>query len=451
MKEIQMGSRIKVVKAREVLTNRGYPSVEAIVVTEDGSSGTAVVTAGQSVGTHEVSFVYDGGKRLGGRGVLKAVKNVNEIIAPALKGMDVTEQRKIDETMIDIDGTETKSRLGGNSTTSVSAAVLKTAAKSLDVPLYRYIGGVDACTLPVPTIPTIATGGRYGGGERSGGKPSYEFVCHGFKTLSEAIYAGWEVKNEFQKILSDRFSVYKLKNIYIPVYNFMEKALAHSLSYLTALFYKIIPKGKFESDRELWEAMTNAIANAGYEDKVGILVDVAASCYYDDKKDKFVGLISKEDKSREDLIDMYENMVATYPFVILEDPLDEEDFEGHAILTRNLGIEIVGDDLFATNIKHLKKGIEAGACNAILMKVSQIGTISEALDAVQLAYRNGYGVMPCGSRGQVVDIVDYAVGLGTGHMKGGGSGESAKRLLKIEKELGSSANFLGKDGLMPKS
>jgi len=417
-----MGSKIREVKAREVLTERGHPGVEANAITEDGASGRAVATGGLSFGKHEVVFVYDGGKRYAGKGVLNAVGNVNEIIAPALKGMDVTDQRRIDETIVKLDGTENKSKLGGNATASVSAASLKAAANSIGVPLYKYIGGVSSCILPVPCVGAFAGGRRYGGGERSGGKPSYEFVCYGFKTLSEAIYAGWEVGNEFRRILRDKFD-------------------------MESFLLTVIPPGKVEHDKELWQAMTDAIAETGYSKKVGLQVDVAAGCYYDAKKDKFVGLFSKEDKTREDLIDIYESMAATFPFVVVEDPLDEEDYEGHAILTKELDIEVVGDDLFTTNIKRLQKGIEAGACNAMLLKVNQIGTISEAIDAVHLAYRSGYGVMPCSSRGEGVDIIDYTVGLGTGHMRGGGSGEFANRLMKIEEELGSSAKFLGKDGL----
>ena len=198
--------------------------------------------------------------------------------------------------------------------------------------------------------------------------------------------------------------------------------------------------------------MTSAITHAGYEGRVGILVDAAAGCYYDDEKSKFVGLFSREEKSREELFDEYLEMVSTYPFIVLEDPLDEKDLEGHALLTKKLGIEVVGDDLFASNIKRLQEGIKVGACNAMLLRVNLVGTISEVADIVQLAYRSGYGVMPCSSRGEGVDTVDYAVGLATGHMKGGGSNESelATRLLKVEEELGNCARFLGKEGLISK-
>jgi len=419
------GAIIKSVTARQVFSDRGHPGVETTVTTEDGSYGVAVVTAGVSVGKHEVQFAYDGGERWGGLGVLKAVGNVHDVIAPALKGMDATRQREIDEALIELDGTPNKARLGGNATASVSAAVLKAGAASLGVSLYQHIGGVNACTLPTPGVICLVGSDRYGGGERAGGKPSYSFICHGFDTFSEASYA-WEVRKSYDGLLRKRFNL----KIIGPGFPF-------------------VPPGSVEHDRQLWDLMVEAIAEARYEGRVGIQVDIAAGCYYDKDKDVFVGLFSREDKTKEVLIELYRDTVANYPFVILEDPLDEDDYEGHAVLARELGVEIVGDDLFTTNIERLKCGIEVGACNAMLLKVNQIGTISEAFDVVQFAYRNGYGVMPCSSRGEGADIADYAVGLNTGHIRGSGVGPTANRLLKIESELGSDAKFLGKAGLKP--
>lgn len=195
--------------------------------------------------------------------------------------------------------------------------------------------------------------------------------------------------------------------------------------------------------------MNDAIALAGYRGKVGMQVDVAASGYYDEEKGVYVGLFSREDKTRDDLTEIYKEMVRNYQLVILEDPLEEDDFEGHSKLTRDLGIEIVGDDIFATNIHRFRRGIEAGACNAVLLKVNQIGTISEAFEVVQLAYRSGYAVMPCNSRGEGEDIADYAVGLGTGHLREGGLDIITNRLWEIEAELGSQARFLGRAGFKP--
>jgi len=422
-----MVSRIKTVHARQVYSDRGHPGIETTVVTDNGASGTAVVTAGVSVGKHEVVFVCDGGKRWGGLGVQKAVDNVNLVIAPKIKDMDVTRQREIDEVMLRLDGTQNKSKLGGNAIASVSAAVLKAASASSGLPFYKYIGGVNACVLPVVGVVCIVGSDRYGGGERSGGKPSYSFMAYGFKTFSEASYACWDVERQFSNFFKEKYGINKVLGVPAP----------------------FVPRGIVNSDSDLWDLMTDAIDGSGYKGKVGIQVDVAAGTYFESDKGKFVGLFSKEDKTREDLIELYKRMVKEYPFVIIEDPLDEVDYEGHAIITRELGIEVVGDDLFTTNIERFKRGIEAKACNAVLLKVNQIGTITEAFDLVQLAYRHGYGVMPCSSRGEGADIADYAVGLSTGHMREGGTGPTANRLLQIEEELGTTARFLGREGLKP--
>jgi enolase len=418
------GSLIKSVFAREIYSERGHPGIEATVVTENGATGTAVATAGISVGQFEIKFVYDGGNRLGGMGVLKAVDNVNNAIAPVLKGMDATRQREIDETMIRLDGTRNKTKLGGNATASVSAATLKAGAASLGVPLYQHIGGVNAYTLPTPGVICMVGSDRYGGGQRSGGKPSYSFICYGFKSFSEAAEACWNVGKTFENIIYDRF-------------------------HLRYLRYLTIPPGYVKEEKEIWDLMVDAVDKAGYKGRVGIQVDVAAGTYYDKKKDKFVGLFSEKDKSREGLIELYKEMVNDYPFVILEDPLDEVDYEGHAILAKELPIEVVGDDLFTTNIERLQRGIEVGACNAVLLKVNQIGTISEAFDFVQLAYRHGYGVMPCSSRGEGQDLADYCVGLNTGHVRESGIDPTGNRLLAIELELGGRAKFPGRAGFKP--
>ncbi len=421
-----MGAKIRTVYAREVFTERGHPGVEATVITEDGALGVAVAVAGTSVGKHEVQFVYDGGKRFKGMGVLKAVENVNKIIAPTLKGMDVTKQHEVDGALIGLDETPGKSKLGGNATASVSAAVLKAGAADLGIPLYQHIGGATACTLPVPGVGAVYGADRYGSGERAGSKPSYTFMTYGFKSFSEASYACWEIGKEFERQLKERYHL-----------NPMTRAVRHTP----------IPRGIVEHDRELWDLMADTITNTGYSNRAGIQVDIAAGCYYDSKKDAFVGLFSKGDKTKEDLMELYKYMVTDYPFVIFEDPLDETDYEGHAVLTKEIGIEVVGDDLFTTNTERLKQGIKVGACNAVLLKVNQIGTISEAFDLVRLAYQNGYGVMPCSSRGEGPDIADYAVGLNTGHVRESGTGPTANRLLKIESELGNQAKFAGKAGL----
>lgn len=409
---VQMGSKIKAITASETFATRGPLSLQVTVLTEDGSRGTAAPMPGVSVGKYEAAFLLDGGDRWFGQGVLKAVNNVNTIIAPALKGMDVTEQRKIDDLMIKLDGTPDKSRLGANAVVGVSVAVLNAAAGSSDLPLYRYMGGVNACTLPCPVI-GVGTAGRYRDpGKTRLYKPSFEYAAFGAKTFSDAVYVARLVQTELTKVIQKRYG----------------------LQYPADRILSVV-----KNDRDAFEAMTEAIENVGYKGKVGIYVDCAAGCYYEAEQDRYVGLLSEGEKTREDMIELYKDFVSNYPLVVLEDPLHEDDFEGHATLTKELGIEIVGDDLFVTNPKRLQKGIEMGAGNAMVLKIPQVGTVSEAMDAVNLAQRYGYGIGPCSSRGFDAENGDFAVALNTGEIRGG-----LNRLLEIEEELGSSAKFLGR-------
>ncbi len=416
-------STIVAVTAREIFSDRGHPGVECTVTTQNGTKGTAIVTAGVSVGEHEVQFAYDGGKKWGGRGVQKAVRNVQEVIGPKVIGMDASRQSEVDQVIIDLDGTPTKSKLGGNATGSVSAATLQAGAASLGIPVYQHIGGINAVTLPVPGVISVVGSTRYGGGARSGGKPSYSFMCYGFDTYSDASYAAWCVSKEFSQLLKSKLNLDSVRG------------------------WGLVSAGYVKHDRELWDIKTEAIHNLGYEGKVGIQVDVAAGTYYDKKKERFVGLFSDEDKTVDDLMRLYEDMVANYPFVIIEDPLDENDYVGHGELTRKLGIQVVGDDLFTTNPERLAKGLETGAANTMLLKVYQIGTITEAFETVRMCYASGYGVMPCDSRGEGDSIADYCVGLNTGHLREGGTGPVANRFLQIEAELGPRAQFAGYRGI----
>lgn len=416
-------SIIESVSAREIFSGRGHPAVEATVITVNGACGIAEATAGLSVGEHEVQFAYDGGERWGGLGVQKAVGFVNDLIGPALKGADAADQLKIDTIMRELDGTPNKAKLGGNTTASVSAAVLKAGAASLGIPLYQHIGGTAACLIPTPGVGILNTIAGYGGKAIHGDKPSYSFMTYGFSNFSEASYAAWQVRRLYLKLLEEKL---KLTNL--------------------ASYRTVIPPGTVEHEREIWKIMAEAIEQSGNMDKIGIQVDVAAATYFNKTSGRYQGLFSKEDKSREDLIELYRDMVKQYPFICLEDPLDENDYEGHAILTRELGIQVVGDDLFTTNVERLKLGMEAGACNTVLLKVNQIGTISEAFDTVRLAYANGYGIQPCASRGEGADIADYAVGLGTGTIRESALDPTGNRLRKIESELGGKARFAGRAG-----
>jgi enolase len=266
---------------------------------------------------------------------------------------------------------------------------------------------------------------RYGGGARSGGKPSYSFMAYGFPTFSDASYAIWDISTEWRQVLKQTLGI----------------------SSIPGSIYPVISAGIVKDDGEILDLMVETVNRLGYEGRVGFHVDVAAATYYDAARERFVGLFSREEESREDLMRLYQDWLRRYPFVNIEDPLDEEDYEGHAILTRELGIQITGDDLFTTNPERVKKGIELGACNAVLLKVNQIGTISEAFDMVRLAYRYGYGVMPCSSRGEGAEIADYAVGLNCGVVRESATGPRGNRLLQIEAELGRRAFFPGRTGL----
>lgn len=416
--------RIKSISAQEVFTDRGHPGVEATVITENGGKGIAMATSGTSMGQYEAKFALDGGTRWNGLGVKTAIEKVHNILAPALTGKDASRQREIDHIILDLDGTHDKSNLGANTTGCVSAAVLKAGASSLGIPLYQHIGGVNANILPVCGTLLMLGSGRYGAGEHAGEKPSYSIMCYGFERYSEAAYASWEIYREFKKRLVKKF------NLDIPNNN-----------------YITIAPGRIKHDQEFIELIAESIIERGYENRAGIQVDVAAGTYYDRNKKKYVGLFSAGEKTKEDLIKLYQDFVRKYPFAIIEDPLEEDDFEGHAYLKKELGVEIVGDDLFTTNIERLKQGIEMGSAHSVLLKVYQIGTITEAFDMVQFAYEHGMGVMPCSSRGEGADIADYTVGLGTGHLRESAIGPAGNRFLEIERELGCGARFLGKKGL----
>jgi enolase len=420
------GSIIKSVTARQVYTQRGHPGIEATVTTANGAKGVAVCTAGISIGEHEIPFKYDGGSEFKGKGVTGAVTIVNDTIAPALQGLDASRQLDVDEVMLNLGGPNAKARLGGNATAAVSAAALKAGAASLGIPLYQHIGGSTACILPVPGVSGLRGSTRYGSGARSGGKPSHAFMCYGFVTFSEASYAAWDIGTAWNELMQKKFNLAPRNDYGVGV-----------------------PPGLVKSDRELWAMKAELINKLGYEGKIGIQIDVAATTYYEKDKGKYVGLFSPEEKTTEEMIEYYRGMVRDFPFVIIEDALDENDYEGHAILTKEIPIQWVGDDLFTTTTSRVVAGASIGACNTVLLKVNQVGTISEAFDMVQTAYRNGYAVMPCSSRGEGADIADYTVGLHCGSVRESAIGDTGNRLLQIEAEMGSRAKFLGKKGLKP--
>ncbi|MDO4323456.1 MAG: enolase C-terminal domain-like protein [Lachnospiraceae bacterium] len=418
---------IKNIITRQVFSKRGHPGIEAIVKTEGGVTEKAMCTAGLSVGTHEVRFVYDGGEKWKGKGVQRAVHNANEKIVPHLIGLDVSNQGEIDYTMLNL-CQNAKETLGGNAIAAISAAVLKAGAKSLDIPLYRHIGGEKACVLPVPSSPAITGTRRYGSlSEKHGTKPSITFQCYDFPSFEDASYAAWEI----HQLWSEKM---KKAGVWPP----------------DPWFFFDVPPGMYRDDLELFEMMADTIRSAGYENKVGIQIDVAADTYYCKEDGKYYGVLTPEAKDKDQMMDLYKRMVRDYPVIIIEDPFHEEDYDSHALLTREVDIQIVGDDLFTTNPERVKIGIQKGAANCVLLKVNQIGTITETLDMINLAYRNGLGVMPCESRGEGDTIADYSVGINAGTIRESAINETANRLLEIERELGQKAVFLGKRGLKGK-
>lgn len=418
------GTLIKSVRARQVYTNRGKPGVEVTVVTESGASGRAMCTAGVSMGTHEVDFAYDGGRKFGGKGVGKALESVNNIIAPAICGMDASNQAEIDEAMLGI-MPDAKLKLGGNATAATSAAVLKAGANALGIPLYRHIGGANAMYLPVPGVAMAAGDERYGGGITTpGGKPTMSVMAYGFNTFSDASYACWDIHTRWAEKMKKSFG-----------------GLPNIRDFIS------IPAGVYSCDREIWEDMLKTVIEAGYEGKVGFQMDVATDTYYNKEDGKYYGLFDKTPKTKEDLYNFYLQIIKDYPFVIIEDPFNEDDYETTAALTAECGIQIVGDDLFTTNPERVAYGISKGAANTVLLKVNQVGTISEALEMVQYAYKFGYAVMPSDSRGEGASIADYAVGINAGSIRESAIGDRGNRFLEIEEELGSAAKFIGARGL----
>ncbi len=412
------------VYAQEVYTDRIHPGVEAVVITENGSEGRAMCTSGVSIGTHEIEFQFDDSPRFRGKGVQRAVKNVNEIIGPAIIGMDASRQIEVDQAMLSI-MPDAKIKLGGNAVAAVSAAVLKAGAKALDIPLYQHIGGSGAMYLPTPGVLAIGGSERYGGGiTPGGGKPSYSIMLYGFDTFHDASYAGWEVQQMLVEVMRQ----------YIP----------EAQPNIKGSIY--VPHGVFDTDEKIWELLNETIRRAGYEGKCGLQVDVATDTYHSKEDDKYYGLFDAKPKTVEDLFDIYEKMVNDYNFMVLEDPFNEDDYEHTAMLTQKLGIQIVGDDLFTTNPERVRYGVSKGAANTVLLKVNQVGTITESLEMVGLAYNFGYGVMPNSSRGEGMAIADYAVGINAGTIRERATYPVGNRFLEIERELGARARFRGLDG-----
>lgn len=408
-----MNTKIDKIKGREILDCRGDPTIEVEVTTKNGKTGRADVPCGLSTGKHEAFELRDGGNRYKGKGVLKAVENINQIISPKIEGMSVTNQRKIDEKMKKLDGTKDKSELGANSILGVSLATAKAASNSLDIPLYQYIGGTNSHILPVPVLDLIE-GGLLAASDLD--FQEHQVMPTGADSFSEAIRIGIEVYKELGDILKDKWG-------------------KSSLNVGAEGGYT--PSG-MEDPRDALDEELKAVEELGYEDKFVLSLDCAATHLYDEKKEKykFMG----EFISKRELIDFYEDLISKYPIQSIEDPLHEEDFKGFKELTEALDIQIIGDDLFVTNPERLRKGIRMEAANAVLLKVNQIGTLTESLETAELAYKNNYGVQVSERSGQTEDtwLADLTVGINSGQIKTGvtRSERTSKynQLLRIEED-----------------
>jgi enolase len=431
-------AKILNVKAREILDSRGNPTVECDVITENGLF-RAAVPSGASTGVHEALELRDGDKkRYMGKGVLKAVENVNKKIAPLVVGMDPTKQKEIDEKMIKSDGTENKSSFGANAILSVSMAVCKAGAEAKKTSLYKHIAdlaGVNKLIMPVPSF-NVINGGKHAGNELA--MQEFMLLPVDAPTFSEGLRYGTEVFHTLRGIIKEKYG---------------QNAINAG------------DEGGFapnvQNAKEALDLLTQAIEKAGYKGKVKIGMDVAASEFYDaDKKAYNLTFKSKSFtiKSGDEMVAYYTDLVKNYDIVSIEDPFDQDDFDSYAKLTKAIGdkVQIVGDDLLVTNVKRIKMGIEKKACNALLLKLNQIGTITESIAAAQMAQKAGWGVMVSHRSGETEDsfIADLVVGLATGEIKTGAPCRSERlvkynQLLRIEEELGAKAKYAGKNFRKP--
>ncbi|EOM74963.1 phosphopyruvate hydratase [Rhodococcus rhodnii] len=414
---------IEQVGAREILDSRGNPTVEVEILLDDGSFARAAVPSGASTGEHEAVELRDGDARYGGKGVEKAVEGVLDEIAPAIIGLDATEQRTVDQTLLDTDGTPDKSRLGANALLGASLAVAKGAAESSGLELFRYLGGPNAHILPVPMMNILN-----GGAHADTGVDVQEFMVApiGAGTFREALRWGAEVYHALKAVLK-------------------EKGLATGLG----------DEGGFAPDvagtKEALDLIEKAISKAGLTlgTDVALALDVAATEFYTEGRGyAFEG----RDRTAAEMSEFYAELLGQYPLVSIEDPLSEDDWDGWVSLTTDIGdkVQLVGDDLFVTNPERLEDGIDKGAANALLVKVNQIGTLTETLDAVDLAHRNGYRSMMSHRSGETEDttIADLAVAVGSGQIKTGAPARSERvakynQLLRIEENLGDAARYAG--------
>jgi len=414
---------IKSVTAREILDSRGNPTIEVDVALSDGAFGRAAVPSGASTGAFEAAELRDGGERYLGKGVRQAAANIEKLIAPRVVGQNPFEQQVIDKLMIEIDGTPNKSKLGANAILGVSLAVARAAANSKKLPFYAFIGGSDANLLPVPMM-NILNGGAHA--DTNVDIQEFMIAPIGAQTFGESLQWGAEIYHALKSVLKKRGLATSIGD---------EGGFAPNL----------------ESNRAALDLIVEAIGKAGYKPKeeIALAMDVAATEFFKDGKYEFEG----SQLSSDEMISYYKSLVDSYPLVSIEDPLSEDDWAGWIQITKDLGsqVQLVGDDLFVTNPERLAKGIKNGAANALLVKVNQIGTLTETLDAVKMAHDAGYRSMMSHRSGETEDttIADLAVAANCGQIKTGAPARSERvakynQLLRIEEELGSRARYAGR-------
>ena len=419
---------IEALGAREILDSRGNPTVEVEVLLEDGTAARAAVPSGASTGAFEAVELRDGGKRYLGKGVEKAIKNIHDIIAPEVLGLDAQDQRLVDQTMIELDGTKNKAKLGANAILGVSLAVAKASAESADLSLFKYVGGNNAHILPVPMM-NILNGGAHA--DTNVDIQEFMIAPIGTDSFKESLRWGAEIYHSLKSVLKKRGLATSIGD---------EGGFAPNL----------------ESNRAALDLILEAIDGAGFKagKEIALAMDVAATEFFENGKYSFEG----KQLSSAEMITYYAGLVSSYPLVSIEDPLNEDDWDGWAAITKELGnkVQLVGDDLFVTNPERLSRGISAATANAMLVKVNQIGSLTETLDAVEMAHRAGYRNMMSHRSGETEDvtIADLAVATNCGQIKTGAPARSERvakynQLLRIEDELAEGAVYAGR-GAFPR-
>ncbi len=430
-----MDTIIEAVHARQVLDSRGNPTIEVEVILFDGSWGRAIVPSGASTGVHEALELRDGDKsRYNGKGVTKAVGNVNKEISELLLGWDATEQREIDLAMIELDGTPNKSRLGANAILGVSLAVAKAAAASLRLPLYRYIGGVQAHVLPVPWM-NILNGGAHTGWQSTDAQ-EFMIMPIGASSFTEALRWGSEIYHSLREVIKSKGYTALVGD---------EGGFAPAL----------------KANAEAVEVILEAIENAGYKagEQIAIALDPAASEFYDKKKERYLLRTEGRELTGQEMVELWKSWIEQYPIVSIEDGLAQDDWKNWELLTAEIGdrVQLVGDDLLVTNPERVRKAIESKACNGLLVKLNQIGSLTETIEAVELCQRAGWKAVTSHRSGETEDttIADLVVALNMGQIKTGAPARSDRvakynQLLRIEEELGDSAHYAGWGALKQK-